>query len=116
MVVELVGAVIERWIAEVIEAATETPAGEGAIAHVPGRGLPDPRALSARAATQLGSELLAGGDWTRALPYLLSGVRAEQTAFGWCRLGKALREWQQWEYAVRSYDEALLLEPDNSWA
>lgn len=80
------------------------------------RQLPDPSALAPDDATALGSQLLAGGANDLAFPYLVRGLQARPSAFGWCRLGKLCREAGHLHDAVRCYDEALLLAPRDRYA
>jgi tetratricopeptide (TPR) repeat protein len=72
--------------------------------------------LLPRDATSLGSQLLQGGAFHEAAPYLLAGLQQRPTAFGWCRLGRLCVEIGRAEDAVRCFDEALALEPGNSFA
>jgi tetratricopeptide (TPR) repeat protein len=78
--------------------------------------LPAASQLAPQDATDLGSQLLAGGAFAEAFPYLLLGVQGRPSAFAWCRLGKLCRDAGQPEHAVRAYDEALALEPGNRFA
>jgi tetratricopeptide (TPR) repeat protein len=67
-------------------------------------------------ATTLGSQLLAGGAYERAFPYLVRGLQGRPSVFGWCRLGKLCRDAGRIDDAVRCYDEALVLAPGDRYA
>lgn len=97
-------------------AITEALRTGGGLERYEPAALPEPSSLSADAATQLGSELLAGGAFDQALPYLAGGLRSKPNAFGWCRLGKLCRDQGHPEWAVQCYDEALVLEPGSPFA
>jgi tetratricopeptide (TPR) repeat protein len=78
--------------------------------------LPPAETLAPQAATTLGSQLLSGGAYEQALPYLVRGIKGRPSAFAWCRLGKLCRDAGHPEDAVRCYDEALLLAPGDRYA